>query len=49
MKSRSIYIYTPENYEKYISCAAVYRVEGYIILLATPDNEKAIEAIKSKL
>lgn len=46
IKSRSLYIYSPEDYEIYASSAAVYRVGDYVLLLATPDNERAIEAVK---
>lgn len=49
IKSRSLYMYSPENYEVYAASAAVYRVGDYVLLLATPDNEKAIEAVKKLL
>lgn len=46
IKSRSLYLYSPEDYEKYAMTAEVYRVGDYLLLLATPDNVMAMETVK---
>ncbi len=46
LKTRTIYIYTPDNYEKYIMGAQVYTVKNFVLLLSTPDNDGAMEKVK---
>ena len=49
MKNRTVYIYTPENYEEYIAGAEVYIFGNYALLLATPNNAKAIEILRGMI
>ncbi len=49
IKSRSLYIYAPENYEKYSFTATVLKRGNYLFLLATPDNQTAVKVIDKML
>ena len=49
LQKRMVYIYTPENYEKYISSAQVHLIGNYAVLLATPDNSSALKILKGMI
>ena len=49
LQNRSVYIYIPEDYEKYVMSAQVYSIDRYVFLLATPDNTAAIKLLKDKI
>lgn len=49
IKSRSVYIYTPDDYEKYAATAEVFCIKDFVLLLATPDNQIAFKKVKGAL
>ena len=49
MKRRSLYLYAPEAYERYFSSASVYRKGRFVMLLATGENERVWDRIKTYL
>lgn len=49
LQKSDVHLYVPEAYEKNIVGATVYAKGNFVILLITPDNNKAIKAIEKKI
>ena len=49
LKRRSLYLYAPAAYEKYLSSAAVMTKDRYVFLLATGNNEAVYKTLVSML
>lgn len=49
LQKSEVYLYVPEAYEENIAGATVYTKGNFVILLITPDNQKAINAIERKI